>query len=113
VDGENRQLVPDEPAEAEGSRKITDHFERNLENIPQMCKENVKDVSMSPAGLGNARMSTDYAQKSPPTLVRPLARGPVPAAARRSLRPVEAGCGALGDAWRGAGQCGQRTSSAD
>ena len=109
MDGENRQLVPDEPAEAEGSGKITDRFERNRGTRPRMCKENVKDVSMPPAGLGNARMSTDYAQKSPHAPVRP----PIPAAARRRPRPVEAGCGALGDAWRGAGQCGQRTSSAD
>ena len=47
-------------------------FERNLWNIPQFSKEEPKDVNMWLVGLGNTRMSTDYAQKSPQTLFATL-----------------------------------------
>ena len=43
-------------------------FSRNLENIPQISEEKLKDVNEWPVGLGNTAISTDYAQKSPQTL---------------------------------------------
>ena len=41
-------------------------FSRNLENILQ---DKLKDVKMQPVGLGNTRISTDYAQKRPQILL--------------------------------------------
>jgi hypothetical protein len=46
-------------------RKKTPSYWRNLWNVPQISKENLKDHHMSPVGVGNTRISTDCAQKSP------------------------------------------------
>jgi hypothetical protein len=43
-------------------------FWRNLENIPQINEENLKDVNMPPLGLVNTKISTNYVQNSPQTL---------------------------------------------
>lgn len=42
----------------------------NLENRPQVNKEQPKDVNMYLHGLGNASISTDYAQNPPRTLAQ-------------------------------------------
>ena len=44
-------------------------FWRNLWNIPQITIEKTKDVNMKLVGLANTRISTDYARKSPWSLV--------------------------------------------
>ena len=51
--GENHQLVTDEPAEfeklpveVEDCRKIINHFQRNLYNIPQFNEGKPKDVNI-------------------------------------------------------------------
>jgi hypothetical protein len=42
---------------------------RNPWNIPQIGDEEPKDHTLSPVGLGNTRIFTDYAQNSPPTFL--------------------------------------------
>jgi hypothetical protein len=48
------------------------HPHRNLQNIPQFNKEKPKDVNMYSNWLtiGNIRISTEYAQNPPRTLLR-------------------------------------------
>ena len=45
-------------------QEIYQSFKINLEDIPQISKENLKDVNMWPVGLGNTRISTGYAHNS-------------------------------------------------
>ena len=40
-------------------------FSGNLENIPQLNKEEPKDVNMEPVGVRNTRISTDYSSLPP------------------------------------------------
>ena len=77
--GENRQLVTDEPVEFEKSpievqdcKKIPDHSRGIYRIYPNSIKENPKDVNMEPVGLGNTRILTGCAQKSPQSLRRSL-----------------------------------------
>ena len=69
---ENRQLVTnDEPVEVhQDCRRITDWFTGIYRRIyPYSIKENRRVLSTcKPVGLANPRISTDYAQKSPPSL---------------------------------------------
>ena len=58
--GENWQLVTDEPVEVQDCRKVTDCFGRIYIINPNLMKENKR---MS------TRISTDYAQKSPRSLL--------------------------------------------
>jgi hypothetical protein len=50
-------------------RKINNHFRGKLENISQLNREILKDHNMYLVELGNTRILTDYAQKSPGTLL--------------------------------------------
>jgi hypothetical protein len=75
--GENWQLVTNEPIEFEkylvevqDCRKNCRSFQKNLKNIPQFKKGNPKDVNMQPVGLANTRISTNYAQNPPQSLLR-------------------------------------------
>ena len=72
--GENWQLVTDEPVEFEKElvevqdskrNKIADHLRGIYGIYPNLMKGKAEDVNMSPVGLANTRISTDYAQKFP------------------------------------------------
>lgn len=65
-EGENQLLVRDALVEFEEYNQfkfktLADHFRRK--NL-KINKQNLNDVNMKRAGLGNTRMPTDYVQKS-------------------------------------------------
>jgi hypothetical protein len=79
--GENLQLITIEPVEFQrlavevhqDCRNITDHFRGIYRIYPNFIKENRRMSTCKPVGLANARMiSTDYAQKSPRSLLPTL-----------------------------------------
>ena len=45
-------------------KKLIDHF-REIYGIYLIHIKNTKDLNMQPIGLGNTRVLTDFAQKSP------------------------------------------------
>jgi hypothetical protein len=53
-------------------RKITDRFRGIYGMYPNLIKENRRMSTRNWLDLPNTRISTDYAQKSPPSLVKIL-----------------------------------------
>ena len=56
--------------------------------MPGVNRENPKDRNMYTAGLGNARILTDHAQKSPQTLGRSLMLGSMASAGPPAFKSV-------------------------
>ena len=52
------------------SGKLPIILEEFREHIPQINKEKLKDVNMDAIEIGNTRISTNYVQKSPRSLIK-------------------------------------------
>jgi hypothetical protein len=72
MNGENWPLVTDEPAEFENNRlqfKTSGEWPIIIEEFMEHTSNYEEKPKITSVGLGNTRILTDYAQKSPGTLL--------------------------------------------